>query len=213
MVAVRVFIAEDHHLVRQGLKRLIESERSTYAVVGEESDGAVALRKIKEIKPDIAVIDINMPNLTGLQIARKIKNTKLNIKIIILTMYKDAEYLQEALDAGVQGYVLKENTENDLLKTLSAVLNDEVYISPLATAVLEDRNHPDKISGLLNILTPTERKVLKFISNGMTSKEIASEVSVSPRTVEAHRSNICAKLDLQGTNKLFQFALINKHQI
>lgn len=212
-MAVRVFIAEDHHLVRQGLKRLIESERSTYAVVGEESDGAVALRKIKEIKPDIAVIDINMPNLTGLQIARKIKNTKLNIKIIILTMYKDAEYLQEALDAGVQGYVLKENTENDLLKTLSAVLNDEVYISPLATAVLEDRNHPDKISGLLNILTPTERKVLKFISNGMTSKEIASEVSVSPRTVEAHRSNICAKLDLQGTNKLFQFALINKHQI
>lgn len=209
----KVFIADDHQIFRQGLRKLLETE-NTLDIVGESGDGAEALQMIGELKPAIAILDISMPNMNGLEIVKQLKNDHLNTEFIILTMYKDEDYFNEAMDSGVKGYLLKDNAIADLLHCVRCVAGGKYYVSPLISDFLLNREqritgfkseHP----GLAN-LTTTEKRILRLIAKNKTSKQIATELFISYRTVQNHRTHICEKLDLKGHHKLLQFALENK---
>ncbi len=210
---ITVFVADDHQIFRQGLIKLLESEASI-AVVGESGDGADALQMIQELQPDVAILDISMPNKNGLEIVEQLKKDSRSVEFIILTMYDDEEYFNEALDCGVKGYLLKENAISDLLKCVACVMQGKHYVSPLISEYLLHRD--DRIKKLrydrpgLDKLTAMEKRILKLISDNKTSKEIAEQLFISPRTVENHRQHVCDKLGLKGHHKLLQFAIENK---
>jgi DNA-binding NarL/FixJ family response regulator len=210
---ITVFVADDHQIFRQGLIKLLESERSI-AIVGESGDGAEALQMIQELRPDVAILDISMPNKNGLDIVKQLKQNNLATKCVILTMYNEEEYFNEALDCGVKGYLLKDNAISDLLKCVKCVVQGKYYVSPLISEHLLHRD--DKIRQLkcehpgLDKLTTMEKRILKLIAENKTSKEIAEQLFISPRTVENHRSHICEKLGLKGHHKLLLFALEQK---
>ena len=213
---ITVLVADDHHLFRQGLVKIVESE-GLYNVVGEASDGLEALNKIKDLAPDVAILDVSMPKITGLEVVRQLKKVNDKIQFIILTMYKEEEFLYEALDIGVKGYILKENTNDDLSAALKAVSIGGSYISPLLSNSLIHRAEnirklSNKTPSIKN-LTDTERKVLRSLSYNKTSKEIAEDLKISFRTVQNHRGKICKKLGLIGINRLLQFAIENKNNI
>lgn len=205
-MSVKVLIADDHDIIRIGLSRLIK-EDNTFEVIDEASDGQQAYEKIKSLTPDIVLMDISMPMMSGLEVAKKIRSENINVKIIILTMHTSHEFFDEALNLNVEGYVLKENTINELMTALRRVSEGKRFISPLLTEYLMENN---KNGNLLNLLSPAEKRVFKLISENETSKEIAHELNLSYRTVQNHRANICEKLNLQGMNALLQFAMQNK---
>jgi len=213
---MNVLIADDHTILRQGISKIIEGEPSI-DVVGETGDGDEALELIRSLKPDVAVLDINMPGRSGLEIVKACRDTDLPTEFIILTMYKEEEYFDEALDAGVKGYILKENASSDLLDCISSVAEGKYYVSPILSEYLINRDARrkklQKEIPALEQLTEMERKVLKLIAQNKTSKEIAAELFVSHRTVQNHRTNICNKLNLRGHNKLLQFAIENKSEL
>ncbi|VAX25815.1 hypothetical protein MNBD_NITROSPINAE04-2679 [hydrothermal vent metagenome] len=215
-MALKILLAEDHHIFRQGLVKIIESEESL-EIVAEVDNGDDAFRRIVELQPDVAVLDISMPGMTGLEVARKILAEKLETRLVILTMYKDEDFLEEAIDLQVKGYVLKSNTADDLLKAIQCAGRDESYISQLFSDILVKRREKRKQVMLknpnLDTLSPTEKVILKNISQNKTSKEIADEMYISFRTVQKHRANICAKLSLNGWNALLTFAVKNKSSI
>jgi two-component system, NarL family, response regulator DegU len=212
----KVLIVDDHPLFRDGLRQMIESD-SRFELIGEAGDGETALRMIQDKKPDVAVLDVNLPRFSGLEVARKIKTKRLPTRIIILTMYKEEETFNRAMDTGVRGFVLKENAAEDILKSLAAVAEGEHYLSPsISGYLLRRRNRAEalasKIPGL-DDLTKAERRILGMIAEKKTSRQIASELFISPRTVEAHRANISGKLGLRGSHSLLQFALENRSSI
>lgn len=208
--AARVLIADDHPIFREGLARAIERE-GAFTIVAQCGEGDEALRLIKELRPDIAVLDISMPKLSGLEIVQSARRERVTTAFVILTMYKDERYFNEAMDAGVRGYVLKDSVATELLASLRAVATGDYYISPAISAYLVDRN--TKMKSLaqmlpsLDSLTPAERRVLRLLSLNKTSKEIAGELFVSVRTIENHRTHICAKLGLKGHNQLLLLAI------
>ena len=213
---IKVFVADDHNLFRQGLVRIVEND-GLYEVIGEASDGKEALSKIKELTPDVVILDVSMPRMTGLDVIRQLKKVNDTIQFIILTMYKEEEFLFEALDVGVKGYILKENTTDDLIAALRAVSIGGSYISPLLSSSLisraENKRRFSNEKPFINNLTVTEGKVLKSLSYNRTSKEIAEDLNISFRTVQNHRGKICKKLGLAGTNRLLQFAIENKKNL
>jgi len=215
-MSLKILLAEDHHIFRQGLVKIIESEESL-EIVAEVDNGDDALRRIVELQPDVAVLDISMPGMTGLEVARKVLAEKLKTRLVILTMYKDEDFLEEAIDLEVKGYVLKSNTADDLLKAIECAGRGESYISQLFSDVLVRRREKRKQVMLknpnLDTLSPTEKVILKKISLNKTSKEIADEMYISFRTVQKHRANICSKLSLNGWNALLTFAVENKSSI
>jgi len=208
-----IFIADDHQIFRQGLLKLLASE-AAIQIVGESGDGFEAFQKIKLLQPDIAILDISMPNMSGLEVVKQIKQDKLPVEFIILTMYDDEEYFNEALDCGVKGYLLKDNAIADLLHCVRCVTEGKYYVSPLISDFLLNRKQ--KIIDFkcenpqLTKLTEMEKRILKLIAENKTSKEIAMELFISYRTVQNHRTHVCEKLDLKGHHKLLQFALKNK---
>jgi DNA-binding NarL/FixJ family response regulator len=211
--AIKVIIVDDHPLFRGGLRQAIEGD-SRFDLIGEAGDGITALQMIEEKKPSIAVLDVNLPGLSGLEIARKLKGKRLPTRLLILTMYKEEETFNHALDLGVFGFVLKENAAGDILNGLVAVASGEHYLSPSISGYLVQRRRnmqelAGKKPGLEN-LTKAELRILKLISEKKTSREIAAELFISPRTVDAHRANICSKLELRGSHSLLQFALENR---
>jgi len=212
-VKSKVFIADDHPIFRQGLVKILETD-SYFDIIGESGDGMEAYQMIKNLLPDVAILDISMPNMNGLEIVRSVRQDNLLIEIIILTMYKDDEYFNEALRLGVKGYLLKENTTKELLNCVRAVLNGKHYVCPDLTDYLIHRNEVistlEKENPLLKELTDMERRILRLIAENKTSKEIAAELFISHRTVQNHRAHICEKLGFIGYNKLLQFALENK---
>ena len=210
---IKVLIVDDHPLFRQGLRQVIERD-SRFELVAETGDGEAALKVIQEQKPDVGVLDINLPGMSGLEIARELQQQQAHTRIIILTMYKEEETFNRALDVGVRGYVLKENTVEDIRNALAAVSNGEHYLSPSISGYLV-RRHTRSLALAaqkpgLDALTKAERRILKLISEKKTSRQIAAELSISTRTVEAHRANISTKLDLSGNHSLLQFALENR---
>ena len=183
-------------------------------LIAEAGDGLAALQLIQEKKPDVAALDVNLPGLSGLEIARKLQGKRLPTRIIILTMYKEEEIFNRAMDLGVTGFVLKENAVEDILNGIAAVAKGEHYLSPSISGYLvRRRTRAESLAARkpgLEDLTKAELRILKLIADKKTSREIAAELFISPRTVEAHRANISTKLELRGSHSLLHFALENR---
>jgi DNA-binding NarL/FixJ family response regulator len=212
---IKVIIADDHPIFRTGLRQIVESE--SIKILAEASNGKEAIEKIKEYKPDIAILDINMPQVDGLGVFDGIRKLKLETKVIFLTAHENERIFNKALDMGAYGYVLKENASQDLIECINTVMNEDYYVSPTVANLLINRNRKrrefeEKNTGI-NSLTDAERKVLKMISEQKSSKEIADEMFVSSRTIDKHRENISNKLNIHGSNALMKFAIDNKSSI
>ena len=207
---ITVLIVDDHPLFREGLRQVIAGD-ARFELIDAAGDGDAALRLIQEKKPDIAVLDVNLPGLNGLEIAQKLHGKRLPTRLIILTMLKEEDVFNRALDLGVKGFVLKENAVEEILRAIVAIAGGEHYLSSSISGYLIRRRHrSDSLAREkpgIDDLTKAERRILKLISMKKTSREIATELFISPRTVEAHRANICSKLDLHGSHSLLQFAL------
>lgn len=209
----KIVIADDHPTFRLGLAAAIARDER-FQIVGEASDGSEALQLILKLRPPIAVADWDMPGLNGLDLTRRVRQARLPTRVIILTMHEEETLFNEAMDAGVSGFVLKDNAVNDILDCLRAVDRGDAYLSPVVSSYLLRRSR--RIADLrqarpgLDHLTPMEKRVLKQVAENRTTKEIARNLGVSPRTIETHRRNICQKLELAGSHRLLQFAL--KHQ-
>ena len=213
---ITVLIADDHPTFRSGLKQVIESV-SEFKLVHEAANGADALRGIRTLRPTVAVLDLNMPEMDGLQVARVAQTEGIATAIIFLTMYQDEDLFNEAMNLGAKGYVLKESASSDILDSLRAGAAGRFYLSPAISDFLLRRRTADAgfhsgNPGLAR-LTPAERRVLRLIASDKTSKEIAAELGLSPRTIENHRTNICAKLDLRGVHSLVKFAFENRSRL
>lgn len=210
---IRVIIADDHPLMRKGLRLSID-EDPDLKVVGEAADGEMALSLITGLQPNVALLDIEMPKLDGLGVAREMIKRGLKTEIIFLTFHSNQDLFRSAMDIGSKGYILKDSAVQEVVAGIRAVASGRPYLSSAITAnLLQKRDEPEKSSqALTSNLTPTERRIMQLIANGKTSKEIGSELSIHYRTVENHRTNICRKLELEGegANALLRFALQNK---
>ena len=212
---VTILIAEDHPIYRDGLRQMIASEAGL-KVLRETGNGAEALRLARELKPDIVILDMDLPGMNGLEVARCRQQERLDFKIIFLTMYREEDMFAEAMELGAKGYVLKESAAADILQSLHAVAAGQHYISPALSGLLLKRAALKKTGPEapgVEHLSPAERRILKLIASDKTSKEIAEELGLSPRTVENHRSNMSAKLGLQGSHSLLKFAFANKNKL
>lgn len=213
---IRILIADDHPIVRDGLRLAIEANPH-YRVVADVGDGRTALEKILALQPEIAVLDIDMPGLDGFAVARALQDAECQTTLIFLTIHRDADFLHEALDLGAFGYVLKDSATTDIVTAIRAVAAGEHYTSPtLTSALLQRRRQAASLrqqKPALDSLSPTERRILHLIAEYKTSKEIADELSISHRTVETHRTNICQKLALRGSHALMKFALSHKTEL
>jgi DNA-binding NarL/FixJ family response regulator len=213
---LQILIADDHPIFRQGLKQVIEREKG-FVVVAEAENGEVALERIVEFKPQVAILDIDMPRKDGFDVIRAINEKQLQVEVIFLTMHKDEMHFNEAISLGAKGFVVKDSVADDLVHCITAVAAGQNYISPVLSSLLltwtSRARSVDRKASALDKLTPTERQVLLLLAEYKTSKEIASALGVSPRTIENHRSNICTKLELQGTHALVKFAAEHKEEI
>ena len=210
---IRVVIVDDHPLFRQGLKQAVEAD-TRFELACEAEHGGAALEMIRKLQPDVAVLDLNLPGMNGLEIAAALLTKKSKIRLVILTMLKDEQAFNKALSLGINGYVLKENAAAEILRSIAAVAEGESYVSPsLTDFLLRRRSRAETLASQkpgLDNLTIAEKRILKRVAFGKTNKEIAAELFISPRTVESHRANICEKLSLTGSNRLLQFALENR---
>jgi DNA-binding NarL/FixJ family response regulator len=210
---ITVLIADDHPIFRTGLRHVIDADPAV-RIVAEAKDGNEALATIESIHPDVAVLDIDMPGRDGLEVARALRDRRSTTRVIFLTLHKDAQFLNAALDAGVHGYVPKESAATEIGGAIRSVHAGQQYVSPVLSSVLINRSRrADALAKelpALDSLTPTELKVLKLVAEIKTTKEIADVLCISPRTVEHHRTSIAAKLDLRGSHALTRFAV--KHQ-
>jgi DNA-binding NarL/FixJ family response regulator len=200
----RLLLAEDHVLVRQGLRALLEQEGMV--VIGEASDGLEALRLAQVHQPDVAIMDIAMPRLNGLETARRLREVVSQTKIIVLSMHTEEPYVLEALQAGAVGYVLKTQAAADIVQAIHAALQGAIYLSPQVTtgvvqAYLTGSTLPQ------DPLTSREREIVQCIAEGQTTKEIAAHLGLSVKTVESHRINLMRKLDIHETATLVRYAI------
>jgi DNA-binding NarL/FixJ family response regulator len=209
---VTVLLVDDHQLLRHGLRDFIGRD-SRFQILGEASDGEEALRQITALKPHIIILDIDMPRLNGLETIKAIRRHHLPVKVIVLTMYKEEDMFNAAMDLGAKAFVLKENAAADVVTALEKAESGESFVS---TSMLEAGNRrSNRIRELLlgkpqiEELTPAERRILKLIGEDFTSKEIADSLNLSVRTVDNHRQHICNKLKLHGTHSLLKFAFDN----
>lgn len=205
---LKIFVADDHPLLLEGLLYMLKS-RENFLIVGQAADGKEALKKIRELNPDIAILDIQMPKLDGLEVSKIILKEKLGTKIIILTMFKDEELIKKVINLGIKGYVLKENAVNDIVNCIESVADGKFFISPQVSDILLKQKQNEKKTDE-DILTTSERKILDLIALEKSSKEIADELFISVKTVENHRSNICKKLGITGNSALLKYALKTK---
>lgn len=206
---IRLLVADDHPIVRKGLVGSVEDEPGI-KVVAEAQDGEEALKLIREHKPDVAVLDIDMPKLDGLGVAREVKRLALGTRIIFLTLHKDAEMFRAAIQAGGSGYLLKDSAMQEVAAGVKAVAAGQQFVSAAIVSLVmapAEEKPADPRNEMLGKLTPTEREILKRIADGKSSKEIGEELAIHYRTVENHRTNICRKLEIEGANALLRFAL------
>jgi DNA-binding NarL/FixJ family response regulator len=205
----RIVLADDHALIRHGIRKMIE-ESAAFEVVGEVGDGLELLDLLKETPADLVVLDISMPNLRGIEAIREVKKITPDVKILILTMHKSEQYLCSSVTAGANGYLLKEDSDTELLPAIEQVIKGDFYISPylakefpadVLKSCSQRENHPS------DTLTPRERQVLKLVAEGVTSKSIADMLNISKRTVEHHRANLMRKLNINKVADLIKYAI------
>lgn len=208
-MAIKVMLADDHSMIREGLKQLLELE-GEFEVVEEASDGGDCIEKLQIIKPDILLLDINMPVMNGLEVLQKIRDMKWKLKILLLTVHNEVEYLLKAVDIGANGYLLKDSESSELKKAIISVVNGEDYIQPSLIPILNakmiDRS---KDTEKLEKLTNREIQVLKLLSIGKLNRQIAEELEISERTVKNHVSNIFKKIDVKDRTQAAVFTIRN----
>ena len=213
MEKIKVIIADDHPMMRRGIKSVLVTD-AEIEIVAEAKDGEEAYNLICSLIPDVALIDVEMPKMTGLEILRRIHSGNIRTRIVLLTMYKDEDLFNEAMDNCAFGYVLKENAVEDVVESVKYAAAGKNYISPMISGYLISRiNRQKDLSAKnpsINDLTNTERIVLKLISQEKTTQQIADELHISYKTVENHRNNISKKLNLTGTHSLIKFAISSK---
>jgi DNA-binding NarL/FixJ family response regulator len=213
---IRVVIADDHPIFRRGLCQILASDPAI-KIVGEASDGETALQFIRDSSPQVAVLDIDMPVLDGFGVLRAVREQRLEIAVIFLTMHKEESLLNDALDLGAAGYVLKDGAIAELIGAVRAAAYGQTFISPVLSGyLLGRRTRADALAAEkpgLGALTAAELRVLRLVADNKTSREIAEALFISVRTVEHHRAHICEKLNLHGSNALIKFAVAHKSEL
>jgi len=210
MKKTSIVIAEDHTILREGLQALLSGKKE-FNVVGEAKDGREAIHSVEENKPDIILLDLSMPRMNGLEAIQEIKKRSVNTKILVLTVHKTEEYVLASLEAGADGYILKEATHSELLIAIDNVLSGKPYLSPgISEKVIEgylSGKNKAKNKGSQDRLTKREREILKLIAEGHTNKRISEILCISIKTVEKHRSNVMGKLDIHNVSALTLYAV------
>lgn len=213
---IRIVIADDHPIVRQGLRQVIEGD-SQLKVIAEADDGEAALQQIQALRPDVALLDIDMPKLDGFAVTKEIQKQRLPVEVVFLTLHSEEDLFHAAMDLGVKGYILKESAVTEIVGGLRAVASGRPYVTATLTGHLLNRHSRAQSLVVsrpsLNDLTPTERRVLRLVAGNRSSKEIAAELFIHYRTVENHRTAICQKLGIHGPNALLKFALQHKSEL
>lgn len=207
-MSIEILLAEDHTIVRKGLLSLLEAEPDMH-VIGEAENGRETVEKVIELEPDIVVMDISMPKLNGLDATRHIKKQCPDIKILVLTMHSNEEYIFEILKAGASGYVLKKAAPTELITAIKAVYRGEIFLSPgvSKTVVQEYLTKAAKDKAPTSLLTEREREILQLIAEGHSNREIAQMLHISTKTVDTHRTHIIEKCDLHSTAELTRYAI------
>jgi len=210
MEKIRVLLADDHAVLRAGLKALLNAEPDI-DVVGEAADGIEAVNKAAVLKPDVVVMDIQMPRLNGLEATKQFRERNLPSRVVVLTMHAEEQYLLSVLRAGAAGYVLKRSADTELLEAIRTVHRGDAFLDSSATRVLVDsyRGVPETPDVPVAELTQREREVLKLTAEGYTNQEIADQLIISPKTVDTYRARIMEKLKLQHRSELVRYALQN----
>jgi two-component system, NarL family, response regulator NreC len=210
MDKIRILIGDDHTLLRQGLRKILE-EQPGWQIVAEAGDGREAVRHAIALRPDVAVLDIGMPLLNGIEATRQIARRAPNVRILILSMHLDEAYVTRVLQAGAKGYLLKDSADIELIRAVAAVAEGKSFFSPaVARVVLDDyvRRLVDKgLSDRYDSLSEREREIFQLVAEGQSNKQIADLLSVSPHTIETHRAHILEKLDIHNTAELVLYAV------
>jgi DNA-binding NarL/FixJ family response regulator len=201
-------VADDHPIFRKGLVNILQ-EMDDVEIVAEVSDGLEAYRKIIAKRPHVAILDIEMPGLTGLEVCKKVLSEKSDTKFVVLTMHKDKDFFNDAMNIGVSGYLLKDNAITELILCVEKVLAGGQFVSPGIEKLLVLKDKAQEVPGM-DKLTATEKIILKLIAENKTSADIAQLLFISANTVDVHRSNIVKKLGIEGKNSLLKFAIQNK---
>jgi DNA-binding NarL/FixJ family response regulator len=216
MSALRLLVADDHEVVRKGLRAMLEAQPG-WEVTAEAADGREAVAKTKELKPDVSVLDLSMPLLNGLEAARHIRKSASETKVLILTVHDADPVIQEVLDAGAQGYVLKSDAGRDLVAAVEAVSRNKTFFTPKVEQMILDgylgdgpRNGESKLPKYRrDRLTPRQREVVQLLAEGKSSKEVAVALDLSVKTAETHRANIMRRLDCHSVTELVRYAIRN----
>lgn len=209
IMSVKVMLTDDHVLMREGIKHLLEFDGSV-EVIEEASDGVECLEKLEKVTPDILLLDINMPDMNGIEVLEELKKRNSNIKVLILTVHSEVEYLIRAIDIGANGYILKDSGSAELKQAINTIMNNDSYIQPSLLPALNSRLiNRDIDKEKLESLTKRELEILKQVVGGMFNKEIAASLHISERTVKNHLSNIFKKIDVSDRTQAAVFAIRN----
>ena len=210
MAKLRLFLGDDHTLVRHGLRKILE-ERPDWEVVGEADDGRSAVRKVAALMPDVAVLDIGMPLLNGIDATRQIVRKSSGVKVLILSMHSDEAYVTRALNAGATGYLLKDSAGKDLIRAIAAVAEGQSFFSPAVSRMMLDdyvrRAAGTDAADRYETLSNREREIFQLVAEGRSNKEVAELLSISAATVETHRARVLQKLDVHNTAELVLYAV------
>jgi DNA-binding NarL/FixJ family response regulator len=212
---IRILLADDHPVVRRGLKTSIEEDPSL-KVIAEAGDGVEALDLIRKHKPQLAILDIDMPRLDGLGVAKEIRRLQLDTQMIFLSFHQDEDIVRAVLSAGGKGYLVKDSAMQEIVVAIKTVVSGKTYVSSTIAVLLlagPDSSGESSENALIRDLTASERRILQLIAEGLSSKEIGNELSIHYRTVENHRTNICRKLKVEGANALLRFAVQHKGKL
>ncbi|WP_236035101.1 response regulator [Alkalihalobacterium elongatum] len=205
-MTIRILIADDHHVVRRGLRFFLDTQ-TDIEIVGEAIDGQDAIEKVNQLKPDVVLMDLVMPNIDGIEATKKIRETNRTIKILILTSFSDQDHVIPAIRAGANGYQLKDIEPDELVKTIKAVYNGQSQLHPQVTHHVLTHMSGDKEEHLLDTLTKREKEVLLEITNGKSNKEIAASLFITEKTVKTHVSNLLSKLELSDRTQAALYAI------
>ncbi|SRR5258707_1001061 len=211
---LRILVADDHELVRRGIRGLLRAPRG-WKVVGEAANGREAIEKANKLKPDIAIVDLTMPDLDGLQATRQIREESPATKVVVLTMHESDQMVRRVLDAGALGYVLKSDLATHLVKAVKDVSAGKLFLTPRVSDIvlkgfLKNGNPPDEMEQSQTRPTPREVEIIRLVAKGKANKEIAAELGITVRTVETHRAKIMNKLALHSLVDLIHYAIRNK---
>ncbi len=210
MSLIKILIVDDHAIVRDGIRQLIESQEDML-IVGEAGDGVTALKHVKNLIPDVVLLDIGMPGMTGLETISLVKEARPEVKVVILTMHSKDSYVHQALNAGAMGFVLKASSSRDILSAIRAAQKEEYFLSSKIRAgviesYLRSRKHKPSVRGY-DLLTEREQQVFRMVVEGSTTKEIAGILCLSGKTIEKHRTSITNKLGVHGRLELLKYAI------